>query len=534
MKHLKLSIIFIFAITQFSFSQLEVSSKVKEATLFSNKAQISRVETVKLKQGDNTIQFNGLESSIDNNSVQISGTNGITIISNYFQMTNTKRTSQSLAIKKLLDSIDVLKREEQLGRKHTQNLQAEKNMILFNKSANGVNSGFNLDNMIDMAEYYRSNLDKIDALVYDENIRVNKVRAQSRELNEELKKLGYKTRSNSLFVTVFSEKAQSASMKLVYLVNNIGWTPFYEIKSNGIGSKINAICKAKINQNSQVDWNNVALTLSTSNPMDFGMLPTVHPWVLRFQSDARKYAESKGRSLDAFGNVSQLNSSYKPVAEKSYDSKSMSSYTNATENMVNREFNISKPYSIKGSNGKAVVDIEDYSFDVEYVYYAAPKYSCDVFLIAHINDWEKHNLLPGTANLFLEGTFVGTTLINPNSTSDTMSLVLGKDKSIVAKREKIKDVSRNVMLGGKKKVAMGIQITVKNNKGKDIELILEDQVPITSDEKIEISIKDISRAKQEESTGKLTWRYTLKAGETKIHKIKYEVKHPKNKPLSNF
>ena len=207
--------------------------------------------------------------------------------------------------------------------------------------------------------------------------------------------------------------------------------------------------------------------------------------------------------------------------------------------MVNREFNISKPYSIKGSNGKAVVDLEDYSFDVDYVYYAAPKYSSDVFLIAHIDDWEKHNLLPGTANLFLEGTFVGTTLINPNSTSDTMSLVLGKDKSIVAKREKIKDVSKRAVLGGKKRIDMGIQITVKNNKGKDIELILEDQVPTSNDERIEITIKDISGAKLERGkgkaggTGKLTWKYTLKAGETKIHKIKYEVKHPKNKPLSN-
>ncbi len=533
MKHIKLSLIFLLAFAQFSISQIEVASKVKEATLFSNKAQVSRVETVQLKQGDNLIQFTGLESSIDNNSVQISGTNGITIISNYFQMTNTKKSSQPFAIKQLLDSLDVLKRDEQLRRLAVQNLNAEKNAILFNKSANGVNSGFNLDNMLDLAEYYRNNLGKIDALVYDENIKINEVREQSRLVNVKLTELGYKNRSNSLFVTVFSERAQSVSMKLIYLVNNIGWTPFYEIKSNGIGSKINAICKAQINQNSQVDWSDVKLTLSTSNPMNYGVLPTIHPWVLRFQDDARKYAKSKAYNQGAISN-SQMNSSYELADEKEYSSNSLASYTTATDNMVNREFSVSKPYSIKGSNGKAVVDLEDYAFDVEYVYYAAPKYSCDVFLIAHINDWEQYNLLPGTANLFLEGTFVGTTMINPNEISDTMSLVLGKDKSIVAKREKIKDVSKNAILGSSKKVDMGIQITVKNNKGKDIEIIVEDQVPTTSDEKIEISIKDISKAKQDETTGKLTWKYTLKAGETKIHKIKYEVKHPKNKPLSNF
>ena len=532
MKHLKLSLIFLLALAQFSFSQTEIISRVKEATLFSNKAQINRVESVKLIQGDNLVQFTGLESSIDNNSVQISGTNGITIIANYFQMTNTKKEFQSFAIRKLLDSLDFLKREEQLGRLNVQNLNAEKNMILYNKSANGVNSGFNLDNMLDMAEFYRNNLGKIDSLVYDENIRVTELREQSRKINVTLKELGYKNRANSLFVTVFSEKAQTVYLKLIYMVNNIGWTPFYEIKSEGIGSKVNAICKASIHQNSQVDWNQVQLTLSTSNPMNYGVLPIIHPWVLRFQSDVKKF---KSLSYNQ-GSISnrQLNSAYAPEQEKRYDSKSGASYTTATDNMVNREFNISKPYSIKGANGKAVVTLEDYNFDVDYVYYAAPKYSCDVFLIAHIDDWEQYNLLPGAANLFLEGTFVGTTMINPNAISDTMSLVLGKDKRIVAKREKIKDLARNSILGGNKKVEMGIQITVKNNKSKDIEIILEDQVPTTSNEKIEIIIKDISGAKKKDTTGKLTWKYTLKAGETKIHKIKYEVKHPKNKPLSNF
>ena len=130
MKHLKLSLIFLLALAQFSFSQTEIISRVKEATLFSNKAQINRVESVKLIQGDNLVQFTGLESSIDNNSVQISGTNGITIIANYFQMTNTKKESQSFAIRKLLDSLDFLKREEQLGRLNVQNLNAEKNMII--------------------------------------------------------------------------------------------------------------------------------------------------------------------------------------------------------------------------------------------------------------------------------------------------------------------------------------------------------------------------------------------------------------------
>ena len=47
-----------------------------------------------------------------------------------------------------MDSLEYWKRTEQLSIKKVQNLQAEKNAILYNKSANGVNSGFNLDNIV--------------------------------------------------------------------------------------------------------------------------------------------------------------------------------------------------------------------------------------------------------------------------------------------------------------------------------------------------------------------------------------------------
>jgi len=90
------------------------------------------------------------------------------------------------------------------------------------------------------------------------------------------------------------------------------------------------------------------------------------------------------------------------------------------------------------------------------------------------------------------------------------------------------------MLGGKKKVDMGIQITVKNKKKLEVQLMLEDQVPISSDESIEVSVKEISGAIKETETGKLTWRESIPSGDTKVFKIKYEVKYPKSKPLYNF
>jgi uncharacterized protein (TIGR02231 family) len=534
MKHINLSILVILFSSISSLAQISVQSEVKEATLFSNQAQISREQSVRLNKGLNEVKFLGLENSILNNTIQVSGSNGVTIISSDIQSENTLKSQQSSKVIRLLDSLDVIQKTENLVYKQIKNLEFEKNAILSNTSANGVNSGFNLDNMLDLAEYYRNNLNKLDEMMYNKNTEIEKLRDTKNELNLRLKELGYSNRNIVMNLEVISDKPQLVTLKLVYVVNNIGWTPFYEIKTNGIGSNVKAICKAKIHQNSSVEWKNVIMKLSTTSPSNIGTLPTVHPWILRFQSDGRSF-NSKVKNQLSYQNGSQSNRSYDQAAEIiNYDSKSLSTYTVATNNMVSREFAILLPYTISGNNGKTVVELEKFEMPADYLYYSAPKYNCNVFLIANITEWEKYNFLPGPANLFLEGTYVGNTFINPNATEDTMSLVLGIDKNIIIEREKIKDFSRNALLGGKKKVDMGIQITVKNKKSLDIDLMLEDQVPISSENEIEIEIKDVSGAKKEDATGKLTWNSKLKPGEQNVFKIKYEVKYPKGKPLSNF
>lgn len=532
MKYINLSLILLSIVSVSAFGQVAVKSDVKEAIIFANQAQLTRIQTVKLEKGMNNVQFLDMESSVVANSLQVSATgNDVTVISNNFTNELVKKTMYSPKILSLMDSLEFWKKEEQLSFKKVQNLEAEKNAILYNKSANGQNSGFNIDNMADLAEYYRNNLNMLDEKIYDMNLFAQNAQEKKQEFSNLLTKEGFKDRNTVLNLEVISEKAQSVAVKLVYVVNNIGWTPFYEIKGSSNDDNLNAICKAKIYQNSSIDWKNVQLKLSTSQPLNNGVLPTVHPWVLRFDNPGFFKAKSQSNTQVAYSNRAVTMDEYE---EGAFDSKSLSSYSTATENMVSREFAISIPYSIIGNNGKAVVDLEQFTFPANFMYYAAPKYSCDVFLIAQITNWEQYNLLPGVANLFMEGSFVGTSLINPNSVSDTMSLVLGKDESIVVKREKIKDLSKRSVLGSSTKVDMGIQISVKNTKAKEIEIMIEDQVPVSGDASIEIEYKDISGAKKQDETGRLTWQYKLKSGKTEVHRIRYEVKHPKNKTIPNF
>ena len=214
--------------------------------------------------------------------------------------------------------------------------------------------------------------------------------------------------------------------------------------------------------------------------------------------------------------------------------KNMNDYTTIEEQELNVSFDIDIPYDIL-SNGKAhSVSLKDIKIPATYTYYAAPKVEKEAFLLAELNDYAKYNLLPGEANIVFEGMYVGKTMINPNQTQDTLNLSLGRDKKISIKRERISDKSGTKFLSSYKEHTFTYDIIVRNNKKEDINMLLKDQFPLSTDKEITIELLDKDGAKANEETGVLTWEIKLKSNETKKYRISYKVKYPKDKIIGNL
>jgi TonB-dependent SusC/RagA subfamily outer membrane receptor len=214
--------------------------------------------------------------------------------------------------------------------------------------------------------------------------------------------------------------------------------------------------------------------------------------------------------------------------------QSMADYTEINENQLNVSFDIDIPYDIL-SNGKPhSVALKEIKLPATYKYYAAPRADKEAFLLAEINDYSKYNLLPGEANIIFEGLYVGKTMINPNQTSDTLNLSMGRDKKISTKREKVLDKSGTRFLSSKKEQTFTYDITVRNNKKEAAEITLKDQYPLSTDKEIEIEVLESSNAKENKETGILTWDLKLNPSETKKIRISYKVKYPKDKIIENL
>ena len=204
---------------------------------------------------------------------------------------------------------------------------------------------------------------------------------------------------------------------------------------------------------------------------------------------------------------------------------------NKIENQTNVEFDITDPYTIPDDGKQYTVDINEFNLNAGYQYAVVPKISTDVFLTAKLTDWNKYNFLSGEANLFFEGTFIGKSLIDANATTDTLNLSLGADKNIVVTRTSIKNLTEKQTFGSNKKETRDWQIEVKNRKGQAVNLLVEDQLPISQNSSIEVESQELSGGKLDAKTGKVSWDFQLKPQDNKKVELKYMVKYPKNEAV---
>ena len=237
-----------------------------------------------------------------------------------------------------------------------------------------------------------------------------------------------------------------------------------------------------------------------------------------------------GYSKGAYGRRSRQKSKKKSYEDKSLDAKTIT--TTVVENQTSVEFEVEKPYSIKSNGEKIGVDLNTFEIETIYEYYAVPKLDKDAFLMARVIDWDKYNLLEGEANLYFEDAYVGRSILDARSLTDTLNISLGRDKNIVIGRTKMDDFSKRRTIGTNKVDSRGFDIIVKNKKSQAINVKLFDQIPVSSLSAIEVTPSELSKGVLNEKTGEIIWELKVAANTQKDLKLAYKVKYPKKESLS--
>ena len=527
-------------------NQIQTDSKITDVTVFLSGAQVTREASVSLPAGSRTIVFENLTQYINKSSLQIKANNdAITILSVGHKVNYLKSHENDQRIAVLKDSLEKIFFKLNIRNSHEIVYKEEKTMLLANKSIAGEQNGVDIEDLMEMADFYRERLQEIETKLLD--IRTSKTNLNKiiSRLNKELKNANYRQGkyTSDVIVKVAAKIKSTTKFELSYITNNASWTPKYDIRTKDINKPIASTYKAEIAQNTGFDWKKVNITLSTGNPSINNTQPVVSPWHLTYYDEYKaKKNRAKGRTQYAQAYEAEVSDDYNNQGSSIDDldkmlyqeSLSSADFTSATQSNVNTTFKIALPYTVKSNGHSELIEIQNYDLPVGYQYFSAPKSDKDAFLLANIIEWGDYYLLPGYANVYFEGTYIGESYLNTNTTDDTLAVSMGRDKGIVITREKIKDFCKNARFAGKKKSTRGYEIKVRNNKVKAIEIEIIDQIPLSKIKEIEVEMLDNSSAEYDETTGKLIWKLTIQPGETAEVSFKFQVKYPKDKNLSNL
>lgn len=210
-------------------------------------------------------------------------------------------------------------------------------------------------------------------------------------------------------------------------------------------------------------------------------------------------------------------------------------YQNAIANQVEKdlrmEFRIETPFTVPSDDADHRVAIATYQMKADYEYHAVPKLDESVYLVAQISGWEKLNLLSGESNLYFDGTYIGKSFVDVNSSKDTLSFSLGKDKKMVISRKRSEEMSKTRLLGNRYKYEVTWDFTIRNNGAAAIPMTIKDHFPISVNDDIKVKQGSYAGASLDEKTGILTWKFTTNKGETKQFHFDYQVDYGKNQPV---
>ena len=534
-------------------------AKVEKATVYLNGAQLFSSHDVSLLQGVNEIIFEGVSPLLQAPSLQASGKGSFTIMEVRFDaiypeaIAVAKPSAKKVKSLQLIgDSItEITLQLDEIADKMSA-LQTEKNILLNNRLIKGETKRDTLNLFKDAMEYLRNRLSNLNTETYklkrEQNMK-NQLLAALQERQNQLSALINQVdntgqpapqANHRVIVSVLAEQPCVGSVSINYFVAEAGWTPEYDLRADNNTNKLQLTHKARITQNTGIDWSNALLTLATGTPMQSTIKPNLAPAYLSFynayQQMEKKKALSKTPQSLSFNEatVCSVDKGNRYDLDDMKDAVASYDWTTVSENILNTEYDVKLRYNIPADGKQHLVAIQTKDLKTNYNLSSVPKLDASAYLLAKITGWEDLNLIPGNSRIYFDGTYIGESFIDPNTTNDTLELSMGRDRGIVVQRKKLKDKTKEKVLLEEKTISVTYEIMVKNTKSVTAELHIDDQIPLSSNPGIVVKLIDSSKAKYDVETGKLSWDINLKPKESRKISFTYEVKIPKDKMIAGI
>ncbi|WP_239452183.1 DUF4139 domain-containing protein [Proteus sp. TJ1640] len=506
--------------------------KLNQATIFLRGAELENSTTLNLPAGQSEVVLSNVANNIDPKSLSISLDNDDVVINTINVKKIPIAPSYPSAITVLMEKQrDLNKRIEELN--ININVGDEQIALLKDQSFFGYGETQSLEQSSQKFDFISK---KMTSILNQQKM----AREEIAELTEKLEELSRQLEidmpiiakeKTQIVLSLGTSKNLTSKMRISYITPDAGWSPAYDIRSQGMGKPILLTYKADVIQNTGLNWDKVKLVLTSTNPSLNITAPTLSPWYLALYNDNTKF-RSKSMSMEMAAPVVP---SPALMGEESYEkqlNKGVTRYVTTNNNGINLSHTIALPYTLKNSTKSNTLVINQKEVTADYRYLTTPKLVEEVYLQAEVKDWENLNLLNGRANIYYMNSFVGNTYINTNELTELLNIPLGIDKNIQISRinnEKIR--KEPIFIGTTIEQKESYTIKVRNTYDTPVKVTIYDQLPLSQENNINVANADYKDGVLDKDTGEIEWSITLGAKQEKSLPLNYTLSYPKNRQV---
>jgi uncharacterized protein (TIGR02231 family) len=311
------------------------------------------------------------------------------------------------------------------------------------------------------------------------------------------------------------------------------WSPYYELRARPADGKVEVAYFAKLGQRTGEDWDRVKVVLSTMRPAEGSVAPEPSPWYLSFMENDQDRTGGRFKSAEERpAGVVTMTGGF----DAEYGSE-VPPQARAVETGISLQYVIPGRVSLASGEPAKKLALHSEMLPAEFEYYSLPRVSQQAYLTGKLVNSSDFVFLAGSGNTYVGDEYTGSTYVPTVAPQESTQLSFGVDERVKVKRELVKSFrSKGGLFSKTEKAQFTYKTTVENYLSKPVTIRVVEQVPVTQQGEIRVSVTKVEPKFLEEDKGQgtYTWKPTLEnKGKFEVN-IEFTVESPAGRDVSGL
>ncbi len=343
------------------------------------------------------------------------------------------------------------------------------------------------------------------------------------------------------FVTVdlTTERDGDLDLSVEYLVPGAAsWQPSYAARLTPDGAHVALDVLAAVQQNTQEDWVDVRMSVSTVMPTTSLTLPHLSERTIELEPVEEIEVAAASRSTPmptrAAPSMEGLDYAARGGARSAEREPGVERQGIVQANLLSARLEIPTRVTVRAGAAARRVLAARATLDTTLEHVTAPRESNAVFLVARARNAQQFPLLPGNVALFIGGDYVGTTALAGVPVEEEFSLPFGVDSGVTIDRTLAE--RRVARVNGRDETSLRYDYRLSNHRDRAVDVVVLDHLPVSRSQGLTVQTTPGTRAfsprREGDEPGVIRWNHHLTSGESERWALGVVVRSPPRRTVN--